>query len=89
MRSARSVASSLRSGEILLPDDKVYSKYDEAIAGMDADLENVQTAVGQQTEGELLVPPGTAEGGRRSGAQSSAVCIFFHLILLFLREESK
>ena len=69
------MASSLRSAEIILPDDKVYSKYDDAIAGMDTDFENVQTAVGQQTEADLLVPPGTAEGGRRSGAPSSAVCI--------------
>ena len=76
MRSGQSIASSLRSGEIVLPDEKVYSKYDDAIAGLDADLENVQTVVGQQVEGDLLAPPGTAEDGRRSGAVSSAVSYY-------------
>ena len=79
MRSGRSIASSLRSGEIVLPDEKIYSKYDEAIAGLDADLENVQTVVGQQVEGDLLAPPGTAEDGRRSGAVSSVVSYYGRL----------
>ncbi|XP_076446152.1 uncharacterized protein LOC143283739 isoform X2 [Babylonia areolata] len=47
LRSARSMQSSLMSDEIVMPDENVYSKYDDAIAAVDADVE---TAVGA-TEG--------------------------------------
>lgn len=66
-RSARSVASSLRSGEIVLPGEEVYGKYDDAIAAIDGDLENVETAMGEQAK------VARKEDGRRSGAMSEAV----------------
>lgn len=66
-RSARSVASSLRSGEIVLPGEEVYGKYDDAIAAIDGDLENVETAMGEQAKVARM------EDGRRSGAMSEAV----------------
>lgn len=69
-RSARSIASSLKSAEILLPDEKVFSQYDEAIADIDTDLENVQTVMGVQKSVEI---PTAGVEGRKSGALSEAV----------------
>ena len=40
-RSARSMQSSLWSEELVLPDETVYSKYDDVIANMDNDVETV------------------------------------------------
>ncbi|KAL4230368.1 cytochrome c oxidase subunit 1 [Mactra antiquata] len=68
-RSARSIASSLKSAEILLPDERVYSQYDEAIADINGDLENVQTAMGAQKNVEI---PTAGEEGRKSEALSEA-----------------
>ena len=77
-RSAHSMASSLKSGEIILPGEEVYSKYDEAIADLDGDLENVQTAMAEQTQTEAKVSKkddGPKDDGRRSGALSEAVSV--------------
>ncbi|XP_060594169.1 uncharacterized protein LOC132748578 isoform X2 [Ruditapes philippinarum] len=70
-RSSRSVASSLKSGEILLPGKEVYGKYDTAIEDIDGDLENVQTAMGTQEQKEVQIPT-AGEDGRKSGAMSEA-----------------
>lgn len=59
MESSLSVATSLKSENNLLPDENVYSRYDEAIAGIDDDL---QTAVSHQEAKE--------EGRRASSAVS-------------------
>lgn len=75
-RSARSVASSLRSGEIILPGEEVYRKYDEAIADIDGDLENVQTAMGEQKQVETKGV--SQDDGRQSGAMSEAVSLLFY-----------
>ncbi|WAR00024.1 TTC6-like protein [Mya arenaria] len=73
VKSSRSIADSLKSEEIVLPDEKVYEKYADAIAEMDKDLENVQTAVGEQSQAELKIPTGLADDeGRKSGALSEA-----------------
>lgn len=58
VESSLSVATSLKSENNLLPDDNVYSRYDDAIAGIDNDL---QTAVSQQE---------AKEGKRASSAVS-------------------
>ncbi|XP_069130069.1 uncharacterized protein [Argopecten irradians] len=50
--SATSIRSSLQSENISLPDDGVYSQYDDVIAGLDQDMENVQTAMQAQEEGD-------------------------------------
>ncbi|XP_021358969.1 uncharacterized protein LOC110454008, partial [Mizuhopecten yessoensis] len=50
--SATSIRSSLQSENISLPDDGVYSQYDDVIAGLDQDMDNVQTAMQAQEEGE-------------------------------------
>ncbi|XP_056011741.1 uncharacterized protein LOC125682590 isoform X3 [Ostrea edulis] len=60
VESALSVATSLKSENNLLPDDNVYSRYDDVIAGIDDDL---QTAVSQQEPKE--------EGRRVSSAVST------------------
>lgn len=65
MESSLSIATSLKSENNLLPDENVYSRYDEAIAGIDDDL---QTAVSHQEAKE--------EGRRASSAVS--VCHFNH-----------
>ena len=44
VQSSLSVASSLKSENLHLPDDNVYSKYDDAITGMDEDLDTVMGA---------------------------------------------
>ncbi|KAJ8298279.1 hypothetical protein KUTeg_024810, partial [Tegillarca granosa] len=62
VKSAVSITSSLKSENIHLPDDAVYSQYDDVIAGMDEDLE---TAVQTQKQA-----PG--EAGPRSRASSTA-----------------
>ncbi|XP_078324094.1 uncharacterized protein LOC111124594 isoform X6 [Crassostrea virginica] len=59
VESSLSVATSLKSENNLLPDDNVYSRYDDAIAGIDDDL---QTAVSQQE---------AKEGNRASSAVSN------------------
>ncbi|XP_061164225.1 uncharacterized protein LOC133173256 [Saccostrea echinata] len=60
VESALSVATSLKSENNLLPDENVYSRYDEAIAGIDDDL---QTAVSHQETKE--------EGWRATSAVST------------------
>ncbi|XP_033743076.1 uncharacterized protein LOC117329299 isoform X6 [Pecten maximus] len=50
--SATSIRSSLQSENISLPDDGIYSQYDDVIAGLDQDMENVQTAMQAQDEGD-------------------------------------
>ncbi|XP_052720831.1 uncharacterized protein LOC128192291 isoform X6 [Crassostrea angulata] len=60
VESSLSIATSLKSENNLLPDENVYSRYDEAIAGIDDDL---QTAVSHQEAKE--------EGRRASSAVSS------------------
>ncbi|XP_064609394.1 LOW QUALITY PROTEIN: uncharacterized protein LOC135473473 [Liolophura sinensis] len=47
-RSAKSLQSSLMSGDITLPDQTSFSQYDQAIEEMDDDLENVTTAVSEE-----------------------------------------
>ena len=71
-RSSRSLASSLKSAEILLPGKEVYGKYDTAIEDLDRDLENVQTAMGTQDQKEVQIPT-AGEEGRKSSALSEAV----------------
>lgn len=69
MESSLSIATSLKSENNLLPDENVYSRYDEAIAGIDDDL---QTAVSHQE---------AKEEGRRA---LSAVSVghFHHFIII-------
>lgn len=71
MESALSVATSLKSENNLLPDDNVYSRYDDVIAGIDDDL---QTAVSQQEPKE--------EGRRVSSAVSVSNKCSLHFIML-------
>lgn len=61
----------MRSDEIVLPGEEVYSKYDEAIADIDGDLENVQTAMAEQEKAEAKIA--RKDDGRKSGALSEAV----------------
>lgn len=42
---------------------------------MDTDLENVQTVVGQQVDGEPVAPPSTAEDGRSRPLSSAVSCL--------------
>jgi hypothetical protein len=55
--SARSVQSSLLSEDLLLPDEAVYSKYDDAIATVDTDM---GTGIGPVTAGGDRVDPSPA-----------------------------
>jgi len=71
VKSSRSIADSLRSEEIVLPDEKVYDRYADAIADIDKDLENVQTAVGEQAD--LKIPTAGVDSDRKSGGRSEAV----------------
>ena len=56
-KSGRSVQSSLLSEDLMLPDEAVYSKYDDAIAMMDVE---VDTAVATESAGagKLTDSPG-------------------------------
>ncbi|KAK7097844.1 uncharacterized protein [Littorina saxatilis] len=58
-KSGRSLQSSLLTDDLQLPDETVYSKYDEAIAMMDAD---VDTAVAWATVSRVSSTPSPAPG---------------------------
>ena len=69
---------------MILPDEVVFSKYDDVIAEMDDDLENVQTAVSAHSaqESQKLVP---VEDGRGSGAVSEAVSVRLSMYLVLAK----
>ncbi|KAL3878456.1 hypothetical protein ACJMK2_030805 [Sinanodonta woodiana] len=54
MKNGRITGMSVASTEIMLPDESVYRQYDDIIAEMDVDLENVQTAVGEEKKTEEI-----------------------------------
>nr|KAG5709227.1 hypothetical protein BaRGS_017979 [Batillaria attramentaria] len=53
-KSTRSIQSSLLSDELHLPDETVYSKYDDAIATVDADTETVVGGGDKDTESPAM-----------------------------------
>ncbi|XP_041358343.1 uncharacterized protein LOC121375146 isoform X3 [Gigantopelta aegis] len=52
LKSGRSLGSSFQSEEIVLPDDRLYGQYDEAI--LDIDVDDVETAVGQKSAASAM-----------------------------------
>lgn len=54
VHSARSIRSSLRSEEIILPDEAVFSRYDDVIAEVDLDVPTAVQTTQEDDQGSQV-----------------------------------